>query len=250
VLGVEQSRAEVVQMGQGVVKMMDWIRELAFDGTFDERLLKKVFHREEVLDNIQARSSPSSPTCSTRASRTPSPRRGASSCASRTSTSRCERPAGERAQGVPEAPREAARAAGRPARGRARWTCTTQWPPSWSLVSTAYAERRTLLEADVQRANQAILGKVKRLRERTFINVGTAPPGGAFFVVGGALTEVLAAAPGDRGWQVTAEATSGSQENIRRLTQGELDFALSNAAITYFAVRGGEGWDRPTRCAR
>lgn len=80
--------------------------------------------------------------------------------------------------------------------------------------------------------------------ERTFVNVGTAPPGGAFFVVGTALTEVLGAASGDRQWQVTAEGTSGSQENIRRLTQGDLDFALSNAAITYFAVRGGEGWDR------
>ncbi|MCL4849012.1 MAG: TAXI family TRAP transporter solute-binding subunit [Acidobacteria bacterium] len=79
---------------------------------------------------------------------------------------------------------------------------------------------------------------------RSFVNLGTAPPGGAFFVVGSALSEVLAASTGDRGWQVTAEATSGSQENIRRLTQGELDFALSNAAITYFAVRGGEGWDR------
>ena len=46
------------------------------------------------------------------------------------------------------------------------------------------------------------------------------------------------------GWSATAEATSGSQENIRRLDTGELDFALSNAAITYFAVRGTEGWDR------
>jgi TRAP transporter TAXI family solute receptor len=80
--------------------------------------------------------------------------------------------------------------------------------------------------------------------ERTFVNVGTAPPGGAFFVVGTALTEVLGASSGDKNWQVTAEGTSGSQENIRRLTQGELDFALSNSAITYFAVRGGEGWDR------
>lgn len=80
--------------------------------------------------------------------------------------------------------------------------------------------------------------------ERTFLNVGTAPPGGAFFVVGGALTEVITAHSASLGWQVTAEATSGSQENIRRLTQGQLDLALSNAAITYFAVRGGEGWDR------
>ena len=80
--------------------------------------------------------------------------------------------------------------------------------------------------------------------ERMFLSIGTAPPGGAFFVVGGALTEVANAAAIEN-WSVTAEATSGSQENIRRLAAGELDFALSNAAITYFAVRGSEGWDRP-----
>jgi TRAP transporter TAXI family solute receptor len=75
-----------------------------------------------------------------------------------------------------------------------------------------------------------------------FLSMGTAPPGGAFFVVGGALAEVFNEFGG--GSSMTAEATSGSQENIRRLGSGELDFALSNAAITYFAVRGTEGWDQ------
>lgn len=79
--------------------------------------------------------------------------------------------------------------------------------------------------------------------ERRFLSIGTAPPGGAFFVVGGALAEVLNEFGGEYGWQVTAEATKGSQENIRRLSSGELDFALSNAAITYFGVRGEEGWE-------
>jgi len=65
--------------------------------------------------------------------------------------------------------------------------------------------------------------------------------GGATFVVGGALAEVFNEFGGA---SMTAEATSGSQENIRRLGSGELDFALSNAAITYFAVRGTEGWDQ------
>ena len=78
---------------------------------------------------------------------------------------------------------------------------------------------------------------------RTFLSLGTAPPGGTFFVIGGALAEVLNADPA-QGSTVTAEATSGSQENIRRLASGELDFALSNSAITYFAVRGAEGWDQ------
>lgn len=79
--------------------------------------------------------------------------------------------------------------------------------------------------------------------DRAFISVGTAPPGGAFFVVGGALAEVLNAQTG-QSWNVTAESTSGSQENIRRLATGELDFAVSNSAITFFAARGTEGWDR------
>ena len=79
---------------------------------------------------------------------------------------------------------------------------------------------------------------------RQFLSVGTAPPGGAFFVVGSALAEVVNETATGLGYSVTAEATSGSQENIRRLASGELDFALSNAAITYFAVRGSEGWDR------
>ena len=79
---------------------------------------------------------------------------------------------------------------------------------------------------------------------RQFLSMGTAPPGGAFFVVGSALAEVVNETGSGLGYSVTAEATSGSQENIRRLASGELDFALSNAAITYFAVRGSEGWDR------
>ena len=80
--------------------------------------------------------------------------------------------------------------------------------------------------------------------QRRFLSMGTAPPGGAFFVVGSALAEVINETGGEFGYSVTAEATSGSQENIRRLASGELDLALSNAAITYFAVRGAEGWDR------
>ncbi len=82
-------------------------------------------------------------------------------------------------------------------------------------------------------------------QERQFLSLGTAPPGGAFFVVGGALSEVVQQHNSAAGWQVTAEATKGTQENIRRLAAGELDFALANAAITYFAVRGEGNWQSP-----
>ncbi len=79
--------------------------------------------------------------------------------------------------------------------------------------------------------------------EKRFLSIGTAPTGGAFFVVGGALADV-AGTSGPEGWNVSAEATAGSQENIRRLIQGDLDLALSNAAISYFAVRGESSWDK------
>lgn len=52
-LAVEQSRGEVVQMGRGAVKMIEWVRQLIFDGPPDEALIAKTFHREEVLDNVQ-----------------------------------------------------------------------------------------------------------------------------------------------------------------------------------------------------
>lgn len=76
-----------------------------------------------------------------------------------------------------------------------------------------------------------------------FLSVGTAPPGGAFFVVGGAIAQVVDDHTKTAGWQVSSEATKGTQENIRRLAKDELDFALANAAISYFAVRGEGDWD-------
>jgi TRAP transporter TAXI family solute receptor len=80
--------------------------------------------------------------------------------------------------------------------------------------------------------------------ERRFLSIGTAPPGGAFFVVGSAIAEVVASHSAARGWQITAEATKGTQENLRRLDRGELEFALANAAITFFAARGQGKWEK------
>lgn len=77
---------------------------------------------------------------------------------------------------------------------------------------------------------------------RQFLSVGTAPAGGAFFVVGSAIAEVLDANAGDNGWSVSAEGTKGSQENIRRIDAQELELALANSAISYFASRGVEKW--------
>ena len=79
---------------------------------------------------------------------------------------------------------------------------------------------------------------------RQFLSVGTAPPGGAFFVVGGAIAQVVNENSTDLNWEVVAEATKGTQENIRLLSRGELEFSLANAAISYFALRGKGAWKR------
>lgn len=80
--------------------------------------------------------------------------------------------------------------------------------------------------------------------ERHFISIGTAPPGGVFYTIGGAISDVLNNNAGDHGWRVTAESTGGSMENIRRLDSGDMQFAVSNSSITYFAVRGEAGWEK------
>jgi len=80
--------------------------------------------------------------------------------------------------------------------------------------------------------------------KREFLDLGTAPPGGAFYPVGNALSEVLNTEKGENNWKVTANGTKGTQENIRQIDGGTLQLALANAAITYFAVRGEEGWNK------
>lgn len=81
--------------------------------------------------------------------------------------------------------------------------------------------------------------------ERKFINLGTAPTGGAFHPVGCAAANVVTENKGDLNWVVTPQGTKGTQENIRRLEAGELQFAMANAAISYFAVNGEGAWKKP-----
>jgi TRAP transporter TAXI family solute receptor len=111
--------------------------------------------------------------------------------------------------------------------------------PQLLALATILALGLTACAGDGQRAGS----DAETAPGRRFLSIGTAPPGGAFFVIGGAFAQVLQDAHDS--WQVTAEATKGTQENIRRLARGELDFGLANAAITYFAVRGERDWGTP-----
>lgn len=53
VLGVEQSRTEVLRMGTGVNKMLTWIGEAVTSSEIEEDKIQTIFNREEVLDKIQ-----------------------------------------------------------------------------------------------------------------------------------------------------------------------------------------------------
>jgi phosphate:Na+ symporter len=53
VLRLEQSRREVIQMGESIIAMGRWIRQLGFHGPWDETMVQKTFRREEILDNMQ-----------------------------------------------------------------------------------------------------------------------------------------------------------------------------------------------------
>lgn len=79
----------------------------------------------------------------------------------------------------------------------------------------------------------------------TFITIGTAPAGGAFAPVGNAIASVVEANKGDLNWKVAPQGTKGTQENIRKLESGDLEFAMANAAISYFATKGEGAWGKP-----
>ena len=88
--------------------------------------------------------------------------------------------------------------------------------------------------------------------KRRFISIGTGTLGGVFYTIGGAIADVVSRNITDKNWEVIAEGTKGTKENIRLLVKEDatLEFALANAAISYFAVRGeGSSWqtEQPIR---
>lgn len=53
VIAIEQSRVEILRMGEGCNKMMVWLADLVKQDVPDQKMVQKLFHREEVLDTIQ-----------------------------------------------------------------------------------------------------------------------------------------------------------------------------------------------------
>jgi TRAP transporter TAXI family solute receptor len=80
--------------------------------------------------------------------------------------------------------------------------------------------------------------------KRQFVTIGTAPVGGAFRPVGDAIGSVLNDNKGENNWKAQSKGTKGSQQNIRELDKGDIQLAMSNSAISYYAVRGEGVWEK------
>ena len=70
----------------------------------------------------------------------------------------------------------------------------------------------------------------------TRIKIARANVGGSYFPMGSAIAKVLSTKV--PGLLATDEASGGSSQNIRMLDRRQIDFGLSNASITFPAIRG------------
>ena len=52
-LAIEQSRKEILKMGDGCIKMLDWLVQLLHEDDPDQKLADRLKQRERVLDSVQ-----------------------------------------------------------------------------------------------------------------------------------------------------------------------------------------------------
>lgn len=83
---------------------------------------------------------------------------------------------------------------------------------------------------------------------RQFLSLGTAGTGGIYYPLGGAIASRLSIADPDR--QYTAEVSGGSEENINRLANGQMDLAMTIGMTAYQAYHGEGGFRQPITSLR
>lgn len=76
-----------------------------------------------------------------------------------------------------------------------------------------------------------------------FLSLGTAGTGGIYYPLGGAIASRLSIADPVR--QYTAEVSGGSEENINRLAQGQMDLAMVIGMTAYQAYHGEGNYTEP-----
>ena len=74
------------------------------------------------------------------------------------------------------------------------------------------------------------------------LKIATANVGGTYYPMGNAISQVLTSEL--PGVSATAETSGGSGQNIRMLDANQIHLALANAAITFPARQGAEGFEK------
>ena len=73
---------------------------------------------------------------------------------------------------------------------------------------------------------------------KQFLNIGTGGTAGTYYPIGGAMAEILN--ENIEGMNASAQSTGASVANINMLKDGEVDLAIVQNDITYYAVNGTE----------
>jgi len=81
--------------------------------------------------------------------------------------------------------------------------------------------------------------KVDAVQEPEMIVIGTGGISGVWYPVGGAIASALS---NSAGVTATAQASAGSVENIRLLSNGEIEMGISNTSVVASAVAGEEAF--------
>ena len=71
---------------------------------------------------------------------------------------------------------------------------------------------------------------------KQFLNIGTGGTAGTYYPIGGAMAEILN--ENIEGMNASAQSTGASVANINMLKDGEVDLAIVQNDITYYAVNG------------
>lgn len=120
---------------------------------------------------------------------------------------------------------------------RARWLRAVRRAAAMVLVAgltfdPALADEAFETWREAQRAARS---------EEAQVIVGTAPVAGIYFAAGGAICRLINEAREEHGLRCLVESTEGSAENLRRLREGDLDFAIVQSDWQYHAFEG-DGW--------